>query len=101
MQAQTKTQRIQAWFLKTRAHWLRGLLMLAFFLLLGLLKLAVGFLALFQFGSLLLTGEPNPRLARFGAGLSLYLGDLVAYLLCTTDRLPFPFGEWPKPESNA
>jgi hypothetical protein len=72
--------------------------MIGFFLVLGLVRLLVGLVALFQFGWLLATGEPNARLSRFGASLSLYAYDLVEYLTCAGDRLPFPFGEWPRAE---
>ena len=71
--------------------------MLGFFLVFGLVRLVVGFIALFQFGFLLFAGAPNERLSRFGASLSLYTYDLVEYLTCADDRLPFPFSPWPRP----
>jgi hypothetical protein len=83
------------WVLANRSHWLRALLMLAFYFVLGLVKLLVGLMALFQFGSLLITGAANPRLSRFGAGLAVYTCDIVDYLTCAGERLPFPFSEWP------
>jgi hypothetical protein len=86
------------WFHRNRSKWLRGLLMLAFYLVLGLIRLLVGLMALFQLGSLILTGEANERLARFGAGLALYTADLIAYLTCAEESLPFPFSDWPRPE---
>lgn len=83
------------WVLANRSNWLRGLLMLFFFLVLGLVRVVVGFVALVQFGALLITGVPNERLRRFGASLALYSCDLVEYLACVVERPPFPFSEWP------
>jgi hypothetical protein len=92
-------RRASDWVLANRSNWLRGLLMLAFFFVLSLVKLVVTLMALFQFGSLLITGVPNGRLSRFGAGLAVYTCDLVDYLTCASERLPFPFSEWPGPGS--
>lgn len=91
-----RARQAKDWVLANRSNWLRGLLMLAFFFVLGLVKLLVGLVALFQFGSLLLAAGPNDRLARFGSALSLYTGELVAFLTCAQDRAPFPFSEWPR-----
>jgi hypothetical protein len=88
-------RRARDWLYGNRSNWLRGLLMLGFFILLGLIKVLVGFMALFQFGSLLITGQPNERLARFGTGLAAYTGELIEYLTCSGERLPFPFSDWP------
>ncbi len=83
------------WVVANRSHWVRGLLMLAFFLVLGVVKILVGLMALFQLGALLITGEPNEPVRGFGRGLARYTHDLVAYLTCASDRPPFPFREWP------
>jgi hypothetical protein len=90
-----KARRATDWVYGNRSNWLRGLLMLGFFIVLGLIKVLVGLMALFQFGSLLINGEPNERLARFGSGLAAYTCELVDYLTCAEERLPFPFSDWP------
>lgn len=92
-------QRAGDWVAANRSHWLRGLLMLGFFLVLWVLRLVVAVAAIFQLGALLLTGAPNDQVARFGAALAFYTAEIVAYLTCASDRLPFPFGPWPRAES--
>lgn len=94
-QAPGAAKKATDWVIANRNHWVRGLLMLVFAFVLGLLKLVVGLIALFQFGTLILTGEPNRPLQVFGQGLALYGHDLIAYLTCASERLPFPFTEWP------
>jgi hypothetical protein len=91
-------QRAREWFHGNRSNWLRGLLMLAFFVVFGLVKALVGLMALFQFGSLLVAGQPNPRLVRFGASLAVYNRELVEYLVCAREAPPFPFSDWPPPD---
>lgn len=92
-----RLDRAADWVLANRSNWVRGLLMLAFVFVLGLVKLLVGFMALFQFGALLITGQPNEQVRSFGGSLAVYTGEIVAYLTCATDRAPFPFREWPRP----
>ena len=87
---------IRDWLYARRSHWLRAILMLGFFFVLSLLKLLVSLIALFQFGAILVTGQANAHLGRFGGSLAFYASDLVAYLTCATDELPFPFAEWPR-----
>jgi uncharacterized RDD family membrane protein YckC len=45
----------------------------------------------------LLAGRPNMELARFGAGLGNYTRNIIEFLTFVSDRLPFPFSEWPAP----
>ena len=61
------------------------------------MKLVAGLIALFQFGSLLLTRQTKSQLRVLGASLALYGHDIVACLTCASERLPFPFTEWPRP----
>jgi hypothetical protein len=98
--SRSSLQRTTDWIVANRSVWLRGLLMLALFFVFWLVKLVVGLIALFQFGSLLLTGQTNSQLRVFGASLALYSHDIVAYLTCASERLPFPFTEWPRPASD-
>ena len=64
---------------------------------LGLIKLAVALIAVFQFRYILITGGPNALVRDFGASLALFTGELVAYLVCADDQPPFPFRAWPRP----
>lgn len=87
-------RRVLDWVVANRASWIRGLLMLVFVFVLGLLKLVVSLAALFQFLMLLITGAPNRQVQVFGRGLANFSHDLTAYLTCASERLPFPFSEW-------
>jgi len=93
----TLAQRVADWFVATQDHWKRGVLMLLYVLALGLIKLAVTLIAVFQFGYILITGGPNALVRDFGASLALFTGELVAYLVCADDQPPFPFRAWPRP----
>jgi hypothetical protein len=88
--------RASDWLFANRSNWTRGLLMLVFFIVFWLIKFLVGFIALFQFGSLLFTGSPNRPLQVFGESLAFFSQDIVAYLTCASERVPFPFTEWPR-----
>lgn len=88
-------QRALDWLVERRGQLMQGLLMLLFFFALGLLKLAIGLMALVQFGFLLARGTPNAHLRLFGSALARYCHDIVAFLACTTEAPPFPFSEWP------
>jgi hypothetical protein len=46
----------------------------------------------------LLNGKPSAELARFGAGLGVFARQVIEYLTFRTDKLPFPFSEWPNVE---
>lgn len=71
--------------------WLRFLFMLLFTPLLGCIGFMVLCLALFQFFSVLASGEGNPQLRELGDDLNRLGGDIVAFLTYSTDRKPFPF----------
>jgi len=46
-----------------------------------------------------LNGKPNADLVKFGASLGRYAQQLIEYLTFGTDRLPFPFTQWPEVSS--
>jgi hypothetical protein len=45
----------------------------------------------------LAAGRPNGELVRFGAGLAEYSRQIIEFLMFVSDRIPFPFNEWPAP----
>lgn len=45
----------------------------------------------------LAAGRPNLELVRFGAGLGQYARQIIEFLMFVSDRIPFPFSEWPVP----
>jgi len=95
--AGTLMQRVRDWFYATRHHWKRGLLMLLYVLVLGLIKLVATLIAIFQLGYILIFGTPNAMVRDFGASLAVFTGQLIAFLVCADDRPPFPFSDWPRP----
>lgn len=74
-----------------RQAWLRFLFMLLFTPLLGCIGFMVLCLALFQFFSVLASGESNPQLRELGRDLSRIGEDIAAFLTYNTDRKPFAF----------
>jgi hypothetical protein len=43
----------------------------------------------------LVSQSPSADLTKFGAGLGTYARQLIEFLTCAADRLPFPFSDWP------
>ncbi len=84
-------------FLTVKATWLRGIFMLIFFAVAYyFIILLIAAIALFQFGSVLFTGQLNVWLLSFGRSLSIYSQQIVSFLTYNSEQKPFPFGEWPR-----
>lgn len=85
-------------FLTVKATWLRGIFMLIFFAIAHyFIILLIAAIALFQFGSVLFTGQLNVWLLDFGRSLSTYSQQIVSFLTYNSEQKPFPFSEWPRP----
>jgi Flp pilus assembly protein TadB len=81
---------------KSRATWLRLFFMLVVLILYGVSRVVVGAVVLLQFFWLLLTGETNARLQKFGQALATYTYQIILYLTFNTELRPFPFdADWP------
>ena len=80
---------------KTRNIWIRGLIMLAFVILLGIGQWLLGLVAIVQFLWLLIGGEKNQFLSRFGTSLAKWYSETVQFLSCASEDKPFPWKEWP------
>ena len=78
-----------------RSIWARGVYMLVFVFIYGIAETVVVGLALIQFVLALVTGGPNPQLAALGRKGGVFIGDIVQFLTFASDRLPFPFDDWP------
>ena len=70
--------------------------MLLFAVVFWVLCWAVALTAIVQLAFRVFGGAPSPELQRFGAGLARYAGQVIAYLSFASDRLPFPFSDWPQ-----
>ena len=89
--------------LTSSSTWQRGLFMLLFAVLWGLAEIVLTAVAIFQFGSRLLTGSVNRRLLNFAQGLATYIYQIALYVTFRSDERPYPFEVWPKgaPKANA
>ena len=76
---------------------MRLLYMFVLALLFWILCWTLVFTVLVQLALTLLAGRPNVELARFGAGLANYSRQIIEFLTFVSDRIPFPFSEWPAP----
>ncbi|MCK5454680.1 MAG: DUF4389 domain-containing protein [Calditrichia bacterium] len=81
---------------KDRSVWMRGLYMLIFIFFLGVAKVVIFAVVLFQFLTVLFTAEPNKRLVGFGQSLSTYQYQIMIFLTYNSEEHPFPMGEWPE-----
>jgi len=75
--------------------WLRGLYMLLFVLISGVARFVIAVLVLFQFFSVLFTGNTNAQLLTLGQNLSTYIYQITLFLTFNSEWRPFPFGSWP------
>lgn len=82
--------------LTSSSTWGRGLFMLLFAVLWSLAEIILTAVAVFQFGSCLLTGSANRRLLNFAQGLATYIYQIALYVTFRTEERPYPFDVWPK-----
>ena len=55
---------------------------------------------LFQFVSIILTGNVNEQLLKFGQNLSTCLYQITIFLTFNSEQRPFPFNAWPDGTPN-
>ncbi len=80
---------------KRKSTWMRGFYMLIFILLMELAGTVLAVIALIQFIWMLLNGDKNGDLSRFGRGFGRWFREAVAFQTCETDEKPFPWKAWP------
>lgn len=73
----------------------RLLHLLLFAVVFWVLCWAVALTAIVQLVLRVFAGASNADLRRFGSALARYAAQVIAYLSFASDRLPFPFSEWP------
>lgn len=78
-----------------RGIWVRALYMLLFVLIYNIAEIVVLFVVVFQFVCVLASGARNARVLELGQGLSRYVYEIFLFLTFNSERLPFPFDEWP------
>ena len=84
----------------SRDTWIRGGFIIIFAFIYGISKVVIWSVVLFQFFSLLITRQTNPQLSRFSQNLSVFVYQLLQYVMFNSDDKPFPFSEWPNKEST-
>ena len=81
---------------KNTETWKRGLYMIFFIIVYGVLKFVVVTAMLFQFLAVLLVGKTNEHVLKFSQNLSTYIYQIALYLMFLNEKRPFPFGDdWP------
>ncbi|MBX2869537.1 MAG: DUF4389 domain-containing protein [Acidiferrobacterales bacterium] len=75
--------------------WKRVLFMLLFVLVYSAAELVVFVVAVVQAGFVVLTGTPNRPLLEFGQSLAKFAYQILQFFLFETERMPFPFSDWP------
>lgn len=86
--------------LKSQDTWLRLLFIIIYGVVLWALSIVLVIVVVFQFLSVLLMGETQKNLLKFGAGISVYVKQVVAYLTFNSEYKPFPFGDWPSGDDS-
>ncbi|MCW8943726.1 MAG: DUF4389 domain-containing protein [Sedimenticola sp.] len=79
---------------KTKEIWYRGIYMLLFLIILGLVKGVVFIVTVIQFILVAVNKTTNSHLRDFGQGLSTYLYNINQFLTFNSNSKPFPFEEW-------
>ena len=81
-----------------RDIWIRALYMLLFAIVYSIAEAIIVLLAIFQFVALLITGQVNELLLRFGKNLSVFMFDMLEFQTFNSEIKPFPFSPWPDEE---
>lgn len=81
-------------------HWIRLVFMVLFCLVLQVVSLVIGVVVVLQFLFSLISGRDNENLRAFGASLTEFVGQTLAFLTYNSDEKPFPFADWPSPEEK-
>lgn len=83
-----------------RAIWWRGLYMLLFAFLYGVAKVVIVAVVVFQFVYVLIKGEENEQLLKFGKRLGKYMYEILLFQTFNNENHPFPLGPWPNEDTE-
>lgn len=81
--------------------WKRLLFMLLFGFLYSVAEVVLFAVIVFQFLTVLLTGNKNDRLLDLGDQISTYIYQALRYLTYNTEQRPYPFSDWPDRQAEA
>jgi hypothetical protein len=79
-----------------RSIWKRALFMVLFAIIYSIVEIVIVLVAVFQFFCVLITGESNRQMLDFGQDLSTYVYQILRFETFNSERLPFPFADWPR-----
>jgi hypothetical protein len=84
---------------KSKRTWLRLVFIVLFAILYGIAEFVLTAVVVIQFVWVLLNGEPNEGLRRFGQSLARYVYQIIRYVTFNSDARPFPIDlDWPPGE---
>ena len=81
-----------------RDIWIRALYMLLFAIVYSVAEAIIVLLAIFQVVALLISGQVNELLLRFGKNLSVFMFDILEFQTFNSEIKSFPFSPWPDEE---
>jgi len=98
MEEQQMTDELKG-HVKDSSVWVRLLFMALFAVLYWVAEVVLAVVVLFQFLSVLFTGQKNDKVLSFGAQLSTYAYQIFRYLTYNSEEKPFPLSDWPSDDS--
>lgn len=78
--------------------WVRGFFMLLMVMALQVSGTLLLVVAVVQFVMRFVNEKPNVRLLSFGRSLGRYLQQIADFLTFGSEKIPFPFNDWPAEE---
>lgn len=80
---------------------LRIIYVALFYFVFALSEFLVIFIAIFQSLYVLIAGEPQQDVRRFGGTLGRYVDSIISYISWNSNEKPFPFSDWPHESIDA
>lgn len=80
--------------MKSSSTWTKGLFLILFACIWGVVEIVAFAIVVFQFFHLLITGECNDKALKLGKSLSIYCYHIMMFLTFNRDEKPYPFSDW-------
>lgn len=81
-----------------QAGWKRVIFVALFWVIFYFTQIVAAAVTVGQCIFVLLTNNPNQQLTKFGDSLGKYIHDIMRYVTFNSDKQPFPFSDFPKPD---
>ncbi|MCF6208256.1 MAG: DUF4389 domain-containing protein [Ghiorsea sp.] len=82
--------------IKNKSVWIRLLYMILFTILYSIAEVVIFAVAVYQFLSVLFTGNKDEKILNLGKSLSAYVYQVLQFLTFNTETKPYPMGDWPE-----